>query len=71
MVITQVSMPNDLVRFDGRILFLSQDPRIIERQLRGEAVSLERAVPLRTDVSTAKITRASICYYFVRAGGLQ
>ena len=51
-------------RFDGRILFLSQDPQTVERQLVGEDVSLEEALPLRTDVSTDEITPANICYYF-------
>jgi 3-isopropylmalate/(R)-2-methylmalate dehydratase large subunit len=64
MATTHVSTPNAFLRFDGRILFLSQDPRIIERQLHGEEVSLEEALPLRTDVSTDEITPASICYYF-------
>ncbi|PRE52584.1 aconitase family protein [Burkholderia multivorans] len=61
------SQPPDLpktVRFDGRILFLSQDPCAIERQLLGEDVSLEDAVPLRTDISTDEITPANICYYY-------
>lgn len=51
-------------RFDGRILFLSQDPQIMDRQLVGEDMSLEDALPLRTDVSTDEITPANICYYF-------
>lgn len=51
-------------RFDGRILFLSQDPQIMDRQLLGEDVSLAEALPLRTDVSTDEITPANICYYF-------
>ncbi|MDM0054719.1 aconitase family protein [Variovorax fucosicus] len=52
------------LRFDGRVLFLSQDPQIIDRQLSGEDLSLETALPLRTDVSTDEITPANICYYY-------
>ncbi|MDM0001935.1 aconitase family protein [Variovorax sp. J22P240] len=52
------------LRFDGRILFLSQDPQIIDRQLAGEDLSLDMALPLRTDVSTDEITPANICYYY-------
>ncbi|MDM0113757.1 aconitase family protein [Variovorax sp. J22R133] len=52
------------LRFDGRILFLSQDPQIIDRQLSGEDLSLDVALPLRTDVSTDEITPANICYYY-------
>jgi 3-isopropylmalate/(R)-2-methylmalate dehydratase large subunit len=52
------------VRFEGRILFLSTDARVVERQLGGEDVSLAEALPLRTDVSTDEITPAYICYHF-------
>jgi len=52
------------VRFDGRILFLSQNASVIGRQLPGEDVTLEEAVPLRTHTSTDEITPAYICYYY-------
>jgi 3-isopropylmalate/(R)-2-methylmalate dehydratase large subunit len=52
------------VRFEGRMLFLSQDASLIERQLQGEDVNLEEAGPLRTDVSTDEITPAYICYHY-------
>ncbi len=51
------------IRFDGRILLLSQDPDIVARQLRGDDVTLANALPLRSDVSTDEITPAWICYY--------
>ncbi len=52
------------VRFNGRILFLSQEPELVERQLRGEDLSLEQAGPLRTDVSTDEISPTWICYHY-------
>lgn len=55
---------SSLVKFDGRILFLSEDPRQMERQLSGEDLVLSQALPLRTDVSTDEITPANICYYY-------
>lgn len=57
-------VPAQSFRFDGRILFLSQNPQVMARQLAGENVSLEAAQPLRTDVSTDEITPANICYYY-------
>ncbi|HRP95647.1 MAG TPA: aconitase family protein [Rhodocyclaceae bacterium] len=44
----------------GRILFLSTDPEIIERQLNGQRVSLAEAGALRDDVSTDEITPMSV-----------
>ncbi|MFS8976660.1 aconitase family protein [Cupriavidus necator] len=52
------------LRFNGRILFLSQDAQVVKRQLAGQDVSLEAALPLRTDVSTDEITPAWICYHY-------
>ncbi|WP_349605745.1 MULTISPECIES: aconitase family protein [Cupriavidus] len=52
------------LRFNGRILFLSQDAQVVKRQLAGQEVSLEEALPLRTDVSTDEITPAWICYHY-------
>jgi 3-isopropylmalate/(R)-2-methylmalate dehydratase large subunit len=59
-----LSTPHDTLRFEGRILFLSQNPAVVERQLSGEDVSLADALPLRSDVSTDEITPAFICYHF-------
>ena len=45
-----------LIDFTGRILFLSGDPQIIERQFAGEDIALVDAGALRDDVSTDEIT---------------
>src|SRR5690349_4279956 len=46
--------------FGGRPLFLTADPRKIERQLRGERLTLAEAGPLRDNVSTDEITPATV-----------
>ncbi len=61
---SSASTPADKVHFSGRILFLSEDPAVIESQLLGQDVSLEQALPLRNDVSTDEITPANICYHY-------
>lgn len=40
----------------GRILFLSEDPRTVRRQLDGEELTLKDCAPLRREVSTDEIT---------------
>lgn len=57
-------MTTQAVRFEGRVLFLSQDPALVERQLQGEDLTLEQAGDLRTDVSTDEITPVWICYHY-------
>jgi 3-isopropylmalate/(R)-2-methylmalate dehydratase large subunit len=59
----------DKVRFHGRILFLTEDPALIKRQLAGEDLSWNTRKPqnnpkLRDDISTDEITPAHYCFYF-------
>lgn len=54
----------ELVRFDGRILFLAEDPALIQSQLEGKDLAWDPSIPLRNDISTDEITPAYICYYF-------
>ena len=57
------------VRFRGRILFLTEDPELIRRQLAGEDLPWDTKNPasnprLRDDISTDEITPAHYCFYF-------
>ena len=57
-------MQPERLSFPGRVLFLCQDPDRMERQLRGEDLSLEEAGPLRDQISTDEITPGWVCYYY-------
>jgi 3-isopropylmalate/(R)-2-methylmalate dehydratase large subunit len=53
----------------GRILFLTEDPELIKRQLAGGDLPWDTANPqnnpkLRDDISTDEITPAHICFFF-------
>src|SRR5881227_2180808 len=57
------------VRLHGRILFLTEDPDLIKRQLAGEDLAWDTQNPqnnpkLRDDISTDEITPAHICFFF-------
>lgn len=54
----------DQVEFNGRILFLTEDPDLIRRQLAREDLDLSADMALRNDISTDEITPAYICYYY-------
>jgi 3-isopropylmalate/(R)-2-methylmalate dehydratase large subunit len=59
----------DRVRLPGRILFLTEDPELIRRQLAGEDLAWDARNPeknpkLRDDISTDEITPAHICFFF-------
>lgn len=57
------------VKLKGRILFLTEDPELIRRQLAGEDLPWDTSNPaknpkLRDDISTDEITPAHICFFF-------
>jgi 3-isopropylmalate/(R)-2-methylmalate dehydratase large subunit len=57
------------VRLQGRILFLTEDPELIKRQLAGENLPWDTKntannPKLRDDISTDEITPAHYCFYF-------
>ena len=57
------------VRLSGRILFLTEDPELLKRQLAGEDLPWDTKNPqnnpkLRDDISTDEITPAHICFFF-------
>lgn len=59
----------DKVKLQGRILFLTEDPDLIRRQLAGEDLPWDTHNPqnnprLRDDISTDEITPAHICFFF-------
>jgi 3-isopropylmalate/(R)-2-methylmalate dehydratase large subunit len=64
----------DKVRLQGRILFLTEDPELIKKQLTGWDLPWDTRNPsnnpkLRDDISTDEITPAHFCFYFDRTLG--
>ncbi|MFZ1377524.1 MAG: aconitase family protein [Geothrix sp.] len=55
---------SDPIRLDGRLLFLTEDPERVLRQLAGEDLDPDATGPLRDQISTDEITPAFICYHF-------
>ena len=65
----QIQKRPDKVTLHGRILFLTEDPELIRRQLAGEDLpwdtkNLQNNPRLRDDISTDEITPAHICFFF-------
>ncbi|MDD9913429.1 MAG: aconitase family protein, partial [Rhodospirillaceae bacterium] len=55
--------------FEGRILFLSQDPETVTRQLEGADIDVADAQPLREDISTDEITPIPVLVHYDRELG--
>ncbi len=58
--------PAPAVTFGGRILFLTEDPRVLEAQLAGKDLTDDEAAsaPLLANISTDEITPGWVCYYY-------
>ena len=53
------------VRIPGKILYLTEDPGSLERQLRGEAVDVDpERDALVNNISTDELTPGWVCYYY-------
>src|SRR2546427_522205 len=52
------------LRFEGRVLFLTEDPELIRRQLQGEDLDWDPAMKLRDNISTDEITPGWVCYNY-------
>jgi 3-isopropylmalate/(R)-2-methylmalate dehydratase large subunit len=65
----EITKRPEQVKLQGRILFLTEDPELIRRQLAGEDLPWDTKNPannpkLRDDISTDEITPAHYCFYF-------
>jgi 3-isopropylmalate/(R)-2-methylmalate dehydratase large subunit len=65
----KIEKRSQTVRLKGRVLFLTDDPELIKRQLAGEDLPWDTRNPqnnpkLRDDISTDEITPAHICFFF-------
>jgi len=69
LLVRKIEKRPDKVRLRGRVLFLTEDPELIKRQLAGEDLPWDTKNPasnpkLRDDISTDEITPAHYCFYF-------
>ncbi len=53
-----------ILRLSGRILFLCEDPALIEAQLAGRDLPRGEAGKLRDDVSTDEMTPPTTCFLY-------
>src|ERR671939_242638 len=61
----QTTKRPDRVKFNGRVLFLTEDTSLIRRQLEGgEDLPYEPDRPLMNNISTDEITPGWVCFYY-------
>jgi 3-isopropylmalate/(R)-2-methylmalate dehydratase large subunit len=65
MTAEKITKRPDRIRFDGRILFLTEDTALIRRQLEGgENLPYDAERPLMNNISTDEITPGWVCFYY-------
>ncbi len=52
------------VKVDGRVLYLTEDPELLEAQLGGKALAYDPDRALIGNISTDEITPGWVCYYY-------
>jgi 3-isopropylmalate/(R)-2-methylmalate dehydratase large subunit len=52
------------VDLPGRVLFVTEDPELLRRQLGGEDLPWDPDRPLRANISTDELTPGWVCYYY-------
>ncbi|MCA9582112.1 MAG: 3-isopropylmalate dehydratase, partial [Myxococcales bacterium] len=52
------------IQFSGRILFLTEDPELLRRQLHGENIPFDEDLALINNISTDEITPGWVCFYY-------
>lgn len=64
-VVDKIAKRPDRIKFEGRILFLTDDTSLIRRQLaEGEDLAFDAGRPLMNNISTDEITPGWVCFYY-------
>ncbi len=61
---TTSAPPGSAIRIEGRILYLTEDPKLLESQLRGADLPFDAERALLSNISTDEITPGWVCYYY-------
>ncbi|MCC7073316.1 MAG: 3-isopropylmalate dehydratase [Deltaproteobacteria bacterium] len=61
---TSIHKRDPLVRFSGRVLYLSDDLDLLERQLKGEIVTFDPTRKLIDNISTDELTPGWVCFWY-------
>lgn len=56
--------PERTVRIQGRILYVTEDQALLEKQLAGEDLPFDLERPLVSNISTDELTPGWVCYYY-------
>ncbi len=61
---TSIKKRDPLVRFAGRVLYLTEDLELLERQLAGEVIAFDPARKLIDNISTDELTPGWVCFWY-------
>jgi 3-isopropylmalate/(R)-2-methylmalate dehydratase large subunit len=65
MTAEKIEKRPDRIKFEGRVLFLTEDTGLVRRQLEaGEDLEYDPSRPLMNNISTDEITPGWVCFYY-------
>ena len=56
--------PEKQVKIEGRVLYITEDPALLEEQLGGKTLTYDSERPLVSNISTDELTPGWVCYYY-------
>src|SRR5271170_1549291 len=59
-----MTTPSRAVKVRGRVLYLTEDPKVLESQLAGETITYAPDRALIGSISTDELTPGWVCYYY-------
>ncbi len=59
-----MTAPAYSLRIEGKVLYLTEDLSLIEKQLHGETLTFDANRPLVSNISTDELTPGWVCYYY-------
>lgn len=59
-----MSAPENAVKIEGRILYVTEDQELLAEQLAGKSLSFDADRPLVSNISTDELTPGWVCYYY-------
>ena len=59
-----MTSPAGTITLDGRILYLTENPKLLEAQLSGERLAYDPERALISNISTDELTPGWVCYYY-------
>ena len=64
LILEEMNASSKSVKIEGRILYMTEDEGLLEKQLKGEDLAWDESRALISNISTDELTPGWVCYYY-------